>query len=534
MIEESIELVKNFIRGIIYGIIYIRVSSDEQSKGTSLEFQKEMCLKYFKQKGIVVAAIFVESESAKDLSLNNRKEFLRAMEFCRKHKPWIQAFVVLRVERFARNTEDHFAVRKVLLGYETTLHSVTETIGNKPSEKFIETVLAATAEYDNALRKQRCSDGMSQRINQGIFPWKPPVGYRCLNFKKKDEKKTYPDPPDEAIFPIIQRGLKEYSKNLLKPTELAIMLDEWGLAQVRGRKTDVRLVDKMLGRYLKFYAGLLDNPWTDEKDIKGQHLAMITMEEYQRIILIRTGKSRLIKRATHNENFPLKNSVVLCFTCSITITGSTSRGNGGQYPYYHCKNHKCPMYGKTIKKEILEKEFLGLLETITPKTKFLEVFKASILDIWQEKGKLYENEAKKYGKQLIQLEERRKKIFEMGENGSYKPEEFRERKTEIDNQMATIKISMSENRIDQLDIEATLTFANNFIANLGRQWFEASPALRQRFQRLVFPEGITYNREKGFGTAKLGYIYEQNRIFLSGKSPVVDPAGIEPASPHCK
>ena len=62
-----------------------------------------------------VAAVFrEEGESAKDLSLNNRQEFLRALEFCRKNKGKVGHFVVLRVDRFARSTEDHFAVRKIL------------------------------------------------------------------------------------------------------------------------------------------------------------------------------------------------------------------------------------------------------------------------------------------------------------------------------------------------------------------------------------------------------------------------------------
>src|SRR3990167_8014240 len=109
------------------GIIYIRVSSDEQVKGTSLEFQDENCRKYCQEKGIEVLEVFrEEGESAKDLSMHNRKEFLRALEFCRKNKGGVQVFVVLRVDRFARNTDDHFAVRKILVDYGVTLHSVTD------------------------------------------------------------------------------------------------------------------------------------------------------------------------------------------------------------------------------------------------------------------------------------------------------------------------------------------------------------------------------------------------------------------------
>ena len=58
-------------------IIYVRVSDPTQVSGTSLEFQEQECSKYCERSGMEVAAVFrEEGESAKDLSLNNRLEFL--------------------------------------------------------------------------------------------------------------------------------------------------------------------------------------------------------------------------------------------------------------------------------------------------------------------------------------------------------------------------------------------------------------------------------------------------------------------------
>ena len=69
---------------------------------------------------------------------------------------------------------------------------------------------------------------MKTKINQGIYPWKVPLGYKCLHFKKKGEKKTEPDPPDEQIFPLIQKALKEYATGLYSQAELARLLDKRG------------------------------------------------------------------------------------------------------------------------------------------------------------------------------------------------------------------------------------------------------------------------------------------------------------------
>lgn len=98
----------------------------------------------------------------------------------------------------------------------------------------------------------------------------------------------------------------------------------------------------------------------------------------------------------------------------------------------------------------------------------------------------------------------------------------KERLAEVENQITATKISLSEAKIEQFDIEAALIYATNFIKNLGRQWIDLPSQLRPRFQKLVFPEGIPYCREKGFGTAKLGYIYEQIKRFDGKKSQDVD------------
>ncbi len=337
-----------------------------QIDGTSLEFQEEACKKYCESNNIEIVKIFQEKgEGAKDLSLNNRQEFLRALEFCRKNRNQIHAFVVLRVNRFVRNTEDHFAVRKILLSYGTTLHSVTEPIGNKPSEKFIGTVLAGATEYENAIRKQQCTDSMSQKINQGLWPWKSPIGYKCGQFKKRGLKKIEPDNPDKQVFLIIQKALKEYAKGIYSQADLAKLLDKWGLKAIRGKKTAPQLVDRMLGKYLKFYAGILVNPWTKE-EIAGLHKPMIKKEELYKIWLARSGKANKAKHQRYNPNFPLRRTVI-CATCGELLTGSLSLDRSKRYTYYWCKNKGCSLYSKSIKKKEVEERFLDYLEKIIPK-----------------------------------------------------------------------------------------------------------------------------------------------------------------------
>ena len=507
-----------------HAIIYVRVSDSHQVSGTSLEFQEQECSKYCERNGMEVAAVFrEEGESAKDLSLNNRQEFLRALEFCRKNKGKVGNFVVLRVDRFARSTEDHFAVRKLLLDSGVTLHSVTEAIGNTPTEKFIETVLAGAAEYDNAIRKRRCIDGMMSKIRQGLFPWHPPLGYVCEHFKKRGEKKTSPDRPDAKVFPIVRRALREYAKGLCSQRELSRKLDVWGLGEIRATKTYPQLVDRMLGHNLKFYAGVLVNPWTGEEH-KGVHTPMLTSEEYERIVLVRSGKAFTIKRNIHNPEFPLRR-LVLCGTCSRPFTGSVSRGNGGKYAYYHCVQQDCVFYGKGIPKALLEEEFMRYLKTITPGKRFWALLEATVVRMWNDRQGENEASLKRREGAVQSLEERRNRVFDMREDGSYTKEEFQQRRDTVESELAEARNRLASRRGDDFDPVVTLKYAAEFITAWGSQWLELVPEWRSRFQYLVFPDRIPYDRDSGFGTAKLGSIYELNRRFVATNSKGVDLRG---------
>lgn len=511
------------------GIIYTRVSSDEQVKGTSLDTQAKACIAYCEAKGIKVIKIFrEEGASAKT---TERKEFLNAITFCEKNKNNIEAFVVYKLDRFSRNTSSHFEVKAILSKYNVTLHSVTEPIGNDPSQQLFETILAGFAEFDNAIRRQRCMNGMLAKIQQGLWPWKAPVGYACAGFKKQGLKKTEPDRPDPETFPIIQKALKEYSKGLYSQTDIKKMLERDGLGKILEKRINPQFVANILGKQLPFYAGLLVNPWPDKAEDKlvlGLHEPMITQEEMLKIQQVRSGKKKVMQKWDRfNPKFPLRRTV-LCHACNNPLTGSSPKGNGGTYDYYHCYNTKCEMKGKVTAVDILEEAFATYLEKITPNQEFLDLFKATVIDHWKEQGEKFEKEVQTYKGQINTLEVQRKRVFEMREDGSYTAEEFKERKDEIENKLATLKISHGEAEIEKFDIESAVNYATEQISNLPRLWSELAPALKPRFQKLVFPSGIPYERNQGFRTTVLGCIYEMNRQYVASDSTMVDPRGFEP------
>ena len=518
---------------IITGIIYIRVSSDEQVKGTSLDEQLSACQKYCDDKGIKVLEIFrEEGESAKS---TDRQKFTNAIEYCRKNK--VDAFVVWKLNRFARNMIDHYAVKSILLKYSTKLHSVTELIGDDPTGKLLEGMMAVIAEFDNDIRRVRCSLGMLGRIKTGISPWHPPIGYLSEHNKKQDKKKERPDPIDPVKFPILKRALKEFATGQYTMTEFADALNRYGIKANKSGKVNLKFVDRILSRHLRFYAGILDNPFypnNGEEWYEGRHEAMISREELFAIIEIKNGKNKKVpKYGSHNALFPLKGTLY-CTECGYKLTASCTHGNGGIYPYYHCYITGCSLKGKTFSKKTIEDDFIEYLQSITPKQKTLELFKRMVIDHWTTKGKAFDLKHQQYKKELAELKAKQKRVYEMREDGEYDKVQFTDRLAEVENKIMATTISLNETKIEQFDIEATVTYATKFISNLSRIWFDLSPELKPRFQKLVFPQGVLYDAKNKFRTTKLGYIYELNQKIETEKpqiSELVDRTGLEPATP---
>ena len=178
----------------------------------------------------------------------------------------------------------------------------------------------------------------------------------------------------------------------------------------------------------------------------------------------------------------------------------------------------------------MEDAFITLLQQITPTQAFTAYFEAVVLLHWKNENAKLLQKSSTHEKEMEQLKSKRKSIFEMREDGVSTNEEFVERRNDIDNQIMAVKMAMSEANIDQYDMEAGINYAKHSIQNLAKQWLDLEVPLRAKFQKLVFPVGISYDRIFKFGTPQLGRIFTLNQAYLMKKTDLVPPAGLEPAT----
>ena len=160
-------------------LIYLRVSTkeqaakDETAEGYSIPGQREACLRLISEKGWNVADEFVDAgESAR----SSDRPSLKAM-LARVAEDEIGAVVVHKIDRLARNIEDHVAIRASLRKAGVALISVTENIEETASGKLVEGIHALMAELYSANLASEIRKGMTQKAKMGGWPQRAPIGY---------------------------------------------------------------------------------------------------------------------------------------------------------------------------------------------------------------------------------------------------------------------------------------------------------------------------------------------------------------------
>ncbi len=498
--------------GIKTGIIYCRVSSKEQVEGTSLEMQERVCREYAAKNGVEILEVFVDrGESAKTA---DRPQFLKAIGFCSNKKRLINFFIVYKLDRFARNQDDHVSVRAILKRFNTELRSATEPISETSVGRAMEGMISVFAEFDNNVRTERTKGGMMERIKQGVWVWQAPIGYyrphQGSNITPKSETASY-----------IRLIFEEWAKGTYSYDSLAKFTAERGFRTKNGKLPFPQLIEKIIKN--EIYAGII-NVW--DLRIDGAFEPIVDKELFARCQARRKGDGRANHRQVANPDFPLRRTV--CLTCLGSITGSYSRGRKGKkYAYYHHHKQNCEN-AVFIPKATFEQLFVEYLNEITPSIKYEKLFRVVMIDIWQSNYKKFDQENGQLRKQIERLEQERQEIFNLHRSGVYTDEEFLEQKNILSQRIREKSQLMNENRIEEFDMDEALTYCFNFIREGAKTWMRLRRyEFKMRFQNNLFPEKLQFNGKK-FGTAKLASIYKLNQEYDGKKSNLVASRGVEP------
>ncbi len=475
-------------------VIYCRVSSKEQVDGTSLESQELACREYAARNHIDVARVFVErGESAK---YADRTQLLELLAFCREKTNAVDCLLVWKVDRLARNVGDHFSIKASLLKLNIRVVSVTEPIDAKPEGKLLETILAGFAQFDNDLRAARTVQGMRRKIQEGLFPWKAPLGYRTPTL---GHKKTEPDEPDQPTFRLLQGAWNDFATGRYMKVEILRQLTNQGLRTKAGKPLSNQSLDNMFAD--AYYAGILRDPWSGE-EYSGRHLPMVSRATFARVQEMLGRSSAAVPHQSIRPDFPLR-VFVRCANCEGHLTGSFSRGRSKFYPYYHCFNKACDPRGN-YPMESVHSEFLSFLNDASLDVRTLERLKRTIsrtADAWTEGSRML---SEKRAQEIKRIKDQQQQLIRMKINQLITDEEFTGQRSTLASRLGELEGQQDERAVDADAVIGNIDRICAPLMDLGTAWQSAAVDFQRRFQLLALPVGYMFGR---VGTAQRGRLF---------------------------
>lgn len=502
-------------------LIATRFSDAKQIGNTSTETQLEVCEKYCRESCLKVVGYHkVEAESA---GASNVARIAELLDFCKQHQGKAQSLVVYKLDRFARDVSLHYYLKAELLKIGITLRSATEPIDSSPVGELMETVLAGIAQFDNSIKRERVKLAMRHLLENGIWPWKAPIGYKNV---KNENGKAGVTIFDEKCVNQVNEMFELYGSGKVTQMELVRIMKEKRIYDYSGKLLNFspQLINKILNN--KFYIGIMKTKDWDQ-EYGGKHEPLIKVDLFNRCQeVLHPNSFKGIKHTRDNPIFPLRDRLY-CGLCSHKMTAAVCSGRAKKYPVYYCMNKKCTAKQKSIWKDKFEIEFQDYLFTLKPDEEKVNEFLKAILIKYNDRKIEFENNSTTIRKQLDELEKEKQYTLGLGRKQILDEDDLREQLKEIKAKMLKTKALLNESHGEEFKIEYLLEFGNNILRNFPVIWNEVDISYKIRLQRVLFPEKIIYSYP-GFSNTKLSPIFRQIEDFTASYVSNVTRLGFEP------
>lgn len=466
-------------------VAYCRISSEDQSR-FSIESQVELCIEKAKALGYTLPKenIFIDNGvSARTL---NRPALTALLNFCQKKTNNVQALITYKIDRISRETADFLAVRKILSANAVKFISCSEQTGETPSDQFVELIMAGVATLDNQMRTERVKKGVIQRIKAGLPPSVAPIGYRNITLPNGHHSID----KDPIKYPIIQRAWLMMATGTHTLKTVSNYLNTQGISSKRGLKT-YPLIPQQVSRIFNNrtycgYAVSRKNNMEVKSDIIPQMIDDDLFYKVQGILQGRTKNKALYQKL--RPEFPLR-GYLTCVDCNQPMYAGFSKGRNKYYGYFFCRTHPTPC----LKSDDVDNAIMALFAKMTPQPLFRKMFLSDIHTKWSSKYIEHEKNQDLIEKQINDIKEMQYTIAEKNAKGVYSDEFTMDAIKRMDNELLALKISKSEEKLNNLDIEVNLAFMEGFLENIGKAFIECKSLERKRMLvGSLFPKGLVY------------------------------------------
>ena len=421
------------------------MSTEDQTKGYSLDAQRSEIDRYCERKGYELVRIYAdEGSSAHTDRLSKRPELTRLLNHAEQGE--FDVVIVHTLDRWARNMRVHVEALQTLSDADVGFVSVTEDIDfSTPIGRVIISVLAAFAELFSAQLGAHVAKSVRQRAEEGFQNGSIPFGYR------KDDESGIPCPvPEEA-----EAIRTAFVKRVAGETQGAIArwLNAQGFRTRRGMLFTGFSVRDMLS--FRFYLGIVK---LKDKEFPGKHEGIVARDLFERV------HTRTVKRGpgrrTAGGPRGLLAGMIRCGHCGKGLGADVNRSGNPLYRERHAA--ECKTNNKSCTASGIDGQIRDLFcSFVLPEDWKLKIARRSV---------------KTEGPSVAELEARRLRLGRSYRDVTITEEEYEQELRELDAQL----------RMAQLSTPIELDQVADLLKNLPGLWDSANADERRRLLQPLF------------------------------------------------
>lgn len=299
---------------------------------------------------------------------------------------------------------------------------------------------------------------------------------------------------DGENFDLMKKAWDLMATGTKSLSEMAKIMNEWGLRKIIAGK-EFKLRSQTADRLFrcKFYAGLLTSTKYPE-EVKGQHDAMITEEQFYKVQAIIDGRNRcgmtVGKRLKDNPDFPLRRTIK-CGKCMGPLSGGWSKGRSKKYAYYICKK-RCG--APSIKVHLLNDSLIEFLSSISPTKEQLEVFLMVLRLKFNQNVAALRAKREKAEYELTQFKQMKIDLGFKNLQGLYSDQDYQEQKRAINEKIAALEVVLGKTLFDsKYTIDDVDKFMKDKFSDLGRTYDDTKdPGVRRVLLGSICPAGLSW------------------------------------------
>lgn len=396
-------------------LVYYRVSSHQQAKKVSPEFQKQECLKLVRQEGFEVNEnydIYFDDESAFVGKKSNRDGF-DSMTARWKSDDNVRAVVIYDLSRLFRDVRGYLNYKHDMELLNIELISATESSvrDTSPGGRLPATIIAAVNQYNSEQYGAKIKENMRYKAESGVYPGKAPFGYKNVRDGVGSDKDRRWIETNQNEAPWVQKAFLLYSSGNYTLRSLADKLTVEGFPVRYGKSLRISVLSRLLTD--KIYIGWIE--WGSVSNPNGTHEKLVTPDLYEKVRLV-------LAAHNHEGNRKRKHYFLLrglgwcgCGCGSRMQAGYATNRYGTKYAHYFSdkKVHGRPVecHEHCVSVADLELQFSGLFKKLelTPEAK--DKLRQKIEKSFGARQKAYENARRGLLLSIDNVKQDQKKAF---------------------------------------------------------------------------------------------------------------------------